>query len=430
MSVKISSLQVENVKRVKAVSMKPTESGLTVIGGRNGQGKTSILDAIAWALGGNKYRPGNPQYDGSVVPPEIRIRLNNGLLVERKGKNSTLTVTDPSGGKAGQQLLDSFVEQLALDLPRFIQANDKEKAETLLKILGIGDQLLQMETEEKKVYNERLAIGRVADQKAKFAAEMPYYDGLPDSPVSPMDLIRQQQDILAQNGENARKRSRRDLLERDYAYKKGVVAELRSKLATAEADLEKCANDCTAAQMDALELQDQSTAELENAIADIEEINRKIRANLDREKAQEDARNYTAEYQRLTVQLDDMRAARLALLKDANMPLPDLTVQDGRLLYRGQGWDCMSGAEQLKVATAIIRRLNPECGFVLMDKLEQMDRETLREFGAWLEGEGLQVIATRVSTDSSECQIIIEDGRAESPEEKNNTPQGWKAGEF
>ena len=69
----------------------------------------------------------------------------------------------------------------------------------------------------------------------------------------------------------------------------------------------------------------------------------------------------------------------------------------------------MSGSDQLRVATAIVRRLNPECGFVLLDKLEQMDVETMKEFGEWLEQEGLQAIATRVST-GDECSIIIEDG--------------------
>lgn len=89
----------------------------------------------------------------------------------------------------------------------------------------------------------------------------------------------------------------------------------------------------------------------------------------------------------------------------------------------------MSASEQLKVAAAIVRKLNPQCGFVLMDKLEQMDEETLQEFGAWLEKEGLQAIATRVST-GDECQIIIEDGciKNELPAEK--ICKAWKAGEF
>ena len=81
------------------------------------------------------------------------------------------------------------------------------------------------------------------------------------------------------------------------------------------------------------------------------------------------------------------------------------------MIYNGQKWDNMSGSDQLKVSTAIVRKLKPECGFVLLDKLEQMDMATLQEFGAWLEQEGLQAIATRVSV-GDECEIIIEDGYA------------------
>lgn len=132
MSVKINSLEIENVKRIKAVAMEPSETGLTVIGGNNAQGKTSILDTISWALGGDRYRPSNPTREGSTVPPRIKITLSNGLIVERAGKNSALKVIDPSGRKSGQQLLNEFVEELALNLPRFLHSTSKEKANTLL----------------------------------------------------------------------------------------------------------------------------------------------------------------------------------------------------------------------------------------------------------------------------------------------------------
>ena len=93
------------------------------------------------------------------------------------------------------------------------------------------------------------------------------------------------------------------------------------------------------------------------------------------------------------------------------MPLDDLDVQDGYLVYKGISWSDMSSAEQLRVATAIVRAVKPDCGFVLVDKLEQMDTQTLAEFGAWAQSEGLQVIGTRVST-GDECSVIIEDGYA------------------
>ena len=102
---KIYQFEFENVKRIKAVKVKPAANGLTIIGGKNNQGKTSVLDSIAWALGGNKYKPSEPKRDDSVIPPTLHIVLNNGLIVERKGKNSDLKVIDPNGEKAGQELL-------------------------------------------------------------------------------------------------------------------------------------------------------------------------------------------------------------------------------------------------------------------------------------------------------------------------------------
>ena len=89
----------------------------------------------------------------------------------------------------------------------------------------------------------------------------------------------------------------------------------------------------------------------------------------------------------------------------------------------------MSGSDRLKVATAIVRKLNPRCGFVLLDKLEQMDISTLNEFGSWLEQEGLQAIATRVST-GDECGIIISDGYVAGQEEVSEKKKEWKEGEF
>ena len=164
MSVKINSLEIENVKRIKAVKLEPSANGLTIIGGNNNQGKTSVLDAIAWALGGDKYKPTAAARDGAYTDPILHVELSNGLIVERKGKNSSLKVIDPNGNKSGQQLLNSFLSALALDLPKFMNASNKEKAEILLQIIGVGEQLAQIESEESRLYNQRTAIGRIANQ--------------------------------------------------------------------------------------------------------------------------------------------------------------------------------------------------------------------------------------------------------------------------
>ncbi len=423
-SLKINKLEIENVKRIKAVKVEPTANGLTVIGGKNNQGKTSVLDSIAWALGGERYRPAQAQREGSMTPPNLHIVMSNGLVVERKGKNSDLKVTDPNGKKGGQQLLNEFVEQLALDLPKFMTASGKEKAQTLLKVIGVGDKLERIDKEEKELCDRRLMIGRIADQKEKFAREQAYYPDAPAVPVSPMELIRRQQEILARNGENQRKREKLHRLERDYQKVLEELEALLNRQKELEADL-------VTARTAAADLKDQSTRELEESIANIEEINVKVRANLDKDKAEDDAREYRRQYDQITKEIDEVRKSRTELLESATLPLPGLSVKDGELVYNGFQWESMSGSDQLKVAAAIVRKLNPKCGFVLLDKLEQMDMDTLNEFGQWLEGEGLQAIATRVST-GGECSIIIEDGyvagQDQKPMEEKKT--GWKAGVF
>lgn len=434
MSVKINSLEFENVKRIKAVALTPAQSGLTVIGGKNGQGKTSVLDTLAWVLGGESYKPSEATRQGSVIPPDLKVELSNGLIVERKGKNSTLKVADPSGGKGGQQILNQFVEQLAINLPKFLNQSSKEKANTLLKIIGVGDKLFELENKEKSIYDQRTAIGRIADQKKKFATEMITYEGVPLEPLSAAELIKQQQEILAKNGENQRKRDNVYSLQAERNRLAEKVDTLTEELKKYTELLGKACEDFEIASKSAEQLQNESTEELEKNIIDIDTINTKIRANLEKEKAEIDAESYKKQYDTMSGQIEQLREQKMSLLKSANLPLPGLSVEDGELTYNGFKWDAMSGADQLKVSTAIVRKLNPECGFVLLDKLEQMDVDTLNEFGAWLEAEGLQAIATRVST-GDECSIIIEDGyvageKAIPATEETPVTNTWKAGEF
>ena len=407
--LRIASVQIENVKSVKAFFLEPSPMGLTIIGGKNGQGKTSVLDAIAWALGGAKKAPSKPQRNGAMSDPSISLTLTNGIRVERKGKNSNLTVIDPTGKRAGQGLLDSFVSEFALDLPKFMEASPKEKAQTLLRILGIGDQLSQLDLAETRIYNERHSIGQIADAKRKHAEELPEFADVPAEPLSISELIHRQQTTLATNGENQRKRDAVAHFEMKLNAAAQRVEIAKRELATAQEDWSTALGEFNTASSSAQDLHDESTAELESQIADFEAINAQISANQQKAAAKDEAAEYGSKREALSVQLEAIRKDRMQLLMDAPLPLPGLSVVEGELVYNSQKWDCMSGSEQLRVAVAIVRALKPECSFVLMDKLEQMDLETLAEFGTWLKGEGLQALAARVST-GDECSIIIEDG--------------------
>lgn len=480
--VKITSFEAENIKRIRAVAFTPGPKGLTVIGGNNRQGKTSVLDTIAWLLGGAKFAPSNPQNSSGCGTPFGRITLSNGITVERTGKNSALKVTDPSGKKAGQELLNEFISSFALDLPKFMHASDKEKAFILLDILGIKEKLSELEAREKTLYDERTEIGRVADSLTKHAQEMPYFFDAPKAEMSAAEIIEKQQKAVEQNNANAETRRRLESTRQKLEQEKNRLAsfDLESAKLTAEYEenLRKLDQDfqtsiaANEARMKELEeqirkLQEENRAlsvktmiarnNLENSkkirveerskerfaiesgmislseeenrmtgmvdtlppyidlaifktdIEQLEEANAKFRANIAHDKAAAEAKAKQDEYDSHTEKIEQVRREIMGLLAGVKMPLPGLTVKDAILYYKGQRWDCMSGAEQLIVATSIVRAVKPNCGFVLMDKLEAMDLETLAEFNQWLLKEQLQVIATRVSQ-GDECTIIIEDG--------------------
>lgn len=417
--VRITSLELANVKRIKAVALDPAPTGLTVIGGKNGQGKTSVLDAIAWALGGEKFRPDAAKREGSVLDPELRIQLSNGLTVIRKGPKSALTVVDESGRRSGQQLLNEFIEVLALDLPKFLQASDKERASILLSILGIQDQLDALEREERAAYDQRLQVGRDRDRARHYADELPWHNGASEQEVSVATLSADLRAVQERNQRNAELRQKVTQIRARLADTDTQINALRAMRTALETEMRK-------AEVDAEGLQDGDPDIILRQIQNAEAVNAQVRDNRAHLDADARAAALAEQYDELSSQVEDVRSRRMALLNGADMPLPGLSVQEGVLTYQGQPWSCMSSAEQLRAATAIVGRLKPECRFVLVDRLETMDTDTLREFGAWAAERGLQVIGTRVST-GDECSIIIEDGEVAA---EAAPAQKWKEGQF
>ena len=169
----------------------------------------------------------------------------------------------------------------------------------------------------------------------------PRWPGVPEEPVTASELIIRQQDILRRNAEKQR---------------------IRGELAKWTAEVERLTNELRNAQqlLAVAEtnaqggLEDESTAELEQSIAEIDAVNAKVRDNIAKAQAEQEASELRTQYDDLTKEIEGIRLARKSLLDTADLPLPGLSVEGGRLLYNGKAWDCMSGAEQLRVGTAIV----------------------------------------------------------------------------
>lgn len=420
---KITGLKLENVKRIKLVEIQPAENGLTIIGGNNGEGKTSVLDGIAYALGGESFRPSAlTNGDGNAY---IRVDIGD-YTVERKGKNAELRITDRNGMKGGQKMLNEIVGKFALDLSKFMNANDQEKTKLLLKMFPELETMLdEYKRESEQLRGKRTDINRdIVRMQAQYDM-MPFHSDVPEAEIQVSDLIEQlnaesqKEKDLEEKRRNAEAISGNlKAMEEQYNSMTDTLESLRSQIKTLEANIQ--ANVTSAKQM--LEQKRILAEEIENAPAsrraEITEqinhasaINDKILQNRNRKSALANLEALRKESETLTSNIDEIESRRKATLQKADLPLPELSITDeGELLYHNQKWDCMSGAERLKVATAICMEAKPECGFVLIDGLEAMDGKTLDEFSRFLAEKNMQGIGTIVG-ENERATIILEDGR-------------------
>ena len=420
--ITITAFEIENIKRVSAVALQPAATGLTIIGGDNRQGKSSVIDAIAFALGGESFTPSAALHDGADKG-RASVTLSNGIVATRSvtAKGSYLKVTDPTGKAAGQTLLNEFVHGFALDLSQFIEADDRKKATILLQIIGVD--LAPLNERRKTLYDQRLAVGRLKDRQQHHAEAMPYIQDLPAAPVTATEIMAQLQDVVTHNAQVRELIAKAQYTARDAANAaervraaeerveaaRATVAEAQLALEDARATAETFEANKKAAAEAARAAAPRDDSDLKAKLAEVEELNKKINQNLDRTKAFDEAEAHSEEYRELSAQIEAIELQKADLLAAAKMPLDGLTIQEDALCYKGKAWDCMSHAEQLIAATAVVRNLNPAQGFVLIDKVEAMDLKTLAEFGKYLTDTGLQAITTRVSR-GEECTIIVEEG--------------------
>ena len=479
--MKIKHLTIQNVKAVNCVDTDIPLSGVTTFGGRNNQGKTTIITGTQYGLGGETYRPTNYRKDDAQGETFIDILLSDGIRVTRIGDTADLKVVDETGKAQGQTLLNKYISKMALDFPRFINGTDRERRDILLNAMNLKEQVDAIEDVIDSEYEERTMIGRIADQKEKAVREMPFYEGVPAKELSPTDILKRINEV---NMRNAKIQAAKEELDKSQAalvkyieigdklesdrsrlateldeFTKRIEADKESRLASIEAQIkqlmkekeevgqkaesrkteyeiawknrrdsieqQKAQNDkliedltdkITAAEEQDFSLEDTSVFKQE--LDALTETNRKVRANLDREKANEDAIAQRRKYEDKTAIIEEKRRELDALLVGADLPYPGLTVENRVIHLNGKAWDCMSESMKIRVGCAIVSRINPSCKFMLVDKLEQLDSESLAELDQFAKDHDIQIIGTRVTTDPNDCSIIIKNGWIEGLEGK------------
>jgi DNA repair exonuclease SbcCD ATPase subunit len=397
-----------------AVTIEP-KGAVTPISGKNGAGKTSVIDAIAAGLGGGTQSPELPIRKGQERAVVV-LDLDD-LVVTRKwtAKGSTLEVTTKDGAsyKSPQAVLDKLLGQLSFDPLAFGRMKDTEQTATLAKVAGVD--LEGHRTARQKVFDERTAANKQAkDIKAQLAGIPEPAADLPEREISVAEIL----DELKRADESSRtyERLKADkkkhdteitIIQRSIAELEQQLVEYKQELATSEKN----------AQEAALRLancpQPTDPDPIRARGREAEEINKRVRARDEREATQRVAAAREDYAKGLTAEIEKLDQDLARQLAAAALPIPGLTLDvENGVLLAGVPFSQCSGAERLRASVAIGLALNPKLKLMLIRDGSLLDDEGMKLLAELAEAAGAQILIERVSNGDG-VGVRIVDGSVE-----------------
>ncbi|MGV3721362.1 MAG: AAA family ATPase, partial [Actinomycetota bacterium] len=400
----IISLQVENIKRIKAVRIEP-DGSLVVIGGRNGQGKSSILDAIMYLFGGKGTIPGVPVRrgeNGAIIEADL-----GELIVRREfdaaGK-STVRVTSPDGQQYGspQAVLDALFSSAAFDPLAFAREKPKAQADRLREVLGLD--FSELDRRRAKLYADRTASGQELKRSEGSLANMPHHRDAPAAEVSLAELSERLSEAKSLNIQNRNVRGRVeqirgeiDTLNSEHAYILQQIEQLQRRAAEIDSRIQTKITEQVTAEASAAHLVDEDTGALEQAFRDAERTNQQVRANQQRALFAANVEALRAERDEYTAQIEAIDAEKARLITEAPFPVDGLGFSaDGGVTLHGLPFEQASSAEQLRVSVGMGLAVSHRLPLLLIKDGSLLDPDSLRMVGELAAAKGAQVFVERV----------------------------------
>lgn len=422
--MQITKLSAENVKRIKAVTINP-DGATVVVGGRNGQGKSSVLDSIAYALEGTAAVPAEPIRHGQKSA-KIILETED-LVVTRKftPSGSTLEVTNKDGAKfpSPQAVLDKLCAKIAFDPLAFIRLGEtKEGRRTQLKQLRdlVGLDTSEIDRQREVVFAERTGVNRRVSELEVVVAALPKEGPPVVDVVALMDRFnaatKHNIDVAEQNKKLDHINGSIVTAETDIELIGERIKAIRSQLAKAEEELGKKKAEIVTLEKMATDQEDHVASMKEIPVDDIQAKIISAQANNKSAMEFEQAKVKRAELDRLRNESDKLsdKIGKLDeqkhdLIRSAKFPVPGLICDDAGIKFNGTPLDQCSSAEQLRIGLAIAIGMNPKMKVMLIRDGSLLDEDSLAIVAEMAEASDSQVWIERVS-DGAECTVVIEDG--------------------
>lgn len=404
--MKIISLRAENIKRLTAVEITP-DGNLIQITGKNGQGKTSVLDAIWWCLSGASNIQTTPIRDGEE---RALITLDLGQYIvnrtfspkEEGGFTTTLKVTTPDGARfnSPQAVLDKLFGELTFDPLHFTRMKPQEQIAALQSLAPDFD-FEQNEIEIQAAYDERRIVNRQLSAANTTAHEMS--QGLPETPPAYVDPAQAMHELSEANEFNAAIQRRKTNREKLVAKRDEIaaqIAKLQDELDDAESTIAGFGGlpepkDITAmkAKFDGLSHQNDIARKAEVAA-----------------KAKQEAERFQSESDALTKTIEDKRAAAKKAIAEAKIPVDGMGFSEDGVTLDGLPFSQASDAQQLHASIAVAMALNPNLKVIRVRDGSLLDSDAMVTLAKLADDHGYQVWIEKVD-DSGEVGFVIEDGR-------------------
>lgn len=384
----ITKLSIENVKRISAVEISP-DGSLVVVGGKNGQGKTSVLDSIEMALAGKSSVPSMPIRSGEDAA-RVVVETEDFVITRKftKGK-SYLSVEGRDGRlyKSPQTVLDGLVGSMAFDPFAFSRMAPKEQARLMREVAGIDTASIDAEIE--RLRDARRDANRSAKEASIRAGDMPRHGGVPDCEIPVADVVEAQRSRQQRN-------DRRAAIDHEVGRLEGEIARLQDALALLRSDRSEL-GDAEAAPND------------EPNVQEVEETNAKVRANAAAALADQEAERLRSQAVELDTQLKRAEAERGDLLSSAEFPVSGIGVDSDGVTLDGVPFAQASSAQQIRVGVAMGAAIAKDIRVMLVRDGSLLDEDSMELLATLARDAGLQVWVERVGSGDSGA-IVIEDG--------------------
>jgi DNA repair exonuclease SbcCD ATPase subunit len=418
--MRIISLQAENIKRLKAVEITP-EGDIVVIAGRNGQGKTSVLDSIWYALGGGPAQKETvrPIRDGE---DHASVTLDLGKLVVTrtwKGETTSLKVMSKDGASYGspQKMLDQLIGKLSFDPLAFTQQDQKTQLATLLDLVELPFDPDELADKRRALYDARTEVGReVRALEGQLAGIRAPGNDVPDEELSTAEIIGQQEAHAAAIVLKREAQQDEDDAERNIGLAEAALTQAQRELAVAKAAHEKAVKALEAAKLDYESLKslnaetpEPGRIDFRERLASVEEFNRQVRAKREAARLALAITDARSKFDGLTGAIAELDASKAEALAEAKMPIKCLAFDDDGVTYNGIPFAQCSSGEQLRVSMAMAMAANPEIRVIRITDGSLLDSENMALIAELAKDSDFQVWIERVD-ETGKVGVIIEDG--------------------